>query len=415
MRLTREEEAMLDGSAGASVQKAMQLLVTLGEAFDAEGMVEVSSVHLAGPNVAILDDEPIDYVEAMSSDGTQFRVPTTSTTQSVDWDLIDELAIPTETQRKQERLTRSLVQMGAILTHTCAPYIAGNTPMWGEHIVWGESSAVIYANSVLGARTNREGEATTLASAITGRTPNYGYHVGENRRGEYLVVVEAPLLTATDFGVLGHYVGSLVGGGVPVFSGVTKATTDQLKQLGAALASSGGVPLYHVVGVTPEARTSQEAWRGSAPKETIVVGEREMKAAYEHLCRATVESVDVVSIGCPHTSIQELKEIATSIAGRKIHSRVMMWVNTSAATKMLSDRMGYTQAIEAAGAFLVKDTCPINSQALSKAFVAERGYMTLITNSAKQAHYSPAMCNLMPCLGTLNQCLEWAVAGRWSK
>jgi len=415
MQFTREEAAMLDGDAGASVRRAMQLLVALGEAYGADRMVEVSSVHLAGPNVAILDNEPIDYVEEMASDGTRFRVPTTTTTQSVDWDLNRELAIPGENQSKQERLTRLFAQMGAILTHTCAPYIAGNIPNWGEHIAWGESSAVIYANSVLGARTNREGEATTIASAITGRTPNYGYHLAENRRGEYLVIVEAPLSDATDYGVLGHYIGSLVGGGVPVFSGVNQATTDQLKQMGAALASSGGVPLYHVVGVTPEARDSEEAWQGCRPRETIVVGEREMKTAYDHLCKATVETADVVSLGCPHTSIQELKEIATSIVGQRINPRTMMWVNTSAATKMLSDRMGYTQAIEAAGAFLVKDTCPINSQALSKAFVVERGYKTLITNSAKQAHYSPAMCNLMPCLGTLSECVRWAVAGRWSK
>lgn len=278
MRLTDEEKRMLDGGQGTAVCKSMEILVALGEIYDAERMVPVQSVHMPGSSIVVAGEAGTSLVEEMSASVERFAAFTTLNPCAIDRAQWQALALREEEVEPQLRLTRAYEKMGGISCHTCTPYFIGNVPRMGEHIAWGESSAVAYANSVLGARTNREGGPSALASAITGRAPAYGFHLDENRRGHLLVEVATAIQRFYDYGNLGYYVGTIAQEKVPVFAGIPpSATPDELKILGAALASSGAVALYHAVGVTPEAHTLEQAFGGTPPTTRLEVGRKALE------------------------------------------------------------------------------------------------------------------------------------------
>ena len=288
----------------------------------------------------------------------------------------------------------------------------GNTPRPGEHICWGESSALAYANSVIGARTNREGGPTTLASAITGKTPLWGYHLDKNRAGTHLVKVKKTLQGISAFGTLGYFTGKIAERGVPVFEGIPHdVTTDELKMLSAALASSGAVALFHVVGVTSEAFTREKAFRGRKVRRVVEYGDSAEARTAESLTKTERNEVEWVVFGCPHFSITEFRELARLLVGKRVHSGVIMWVNTSVPVEHYARRLGYAQVIEAAGAQIVCEVCPCHTP--SQAFAQKRGITTITTNSAKLAHYAPGQFGLLPQYGDISRCTQAAIDRKW--
>ena len=249
MFLTEEEAEMLAGQKGPAVKKAMEILVALGEGFGAEKMVMVNNVHMAGSSVLVTEEAGTRFVEDIRKQGGNFVTRVTTNPTAIDPVKWKEIGIPESDNILQERLTDAYVGMGANACNTCIPYLVGNMPRFGEHLAWGESSAVVFANSVCGARTNREGGPSALATALTGRTPEYGFHLKENRRGHFLIKVETPLRDMTDYGTLGYFAGKLAGQDTPVFTGIPSTSTlEELKALSAALAATGAVSMFHAVG-----------------------------------------------------------------------------------------------------------------------------------------------------------------------
>jgi len=412
MFLTDEEEKMLRGDQGPEVQRMMEILVTLGDAFDAERLIPVANVHMPGSSVLVTGDAGLHFVEEISRKEVRFRTYTTLNPAAVDLAHWKSHGVPDKIAKDQLMLTDAYRRMGAICSHTCTPYLVGNIPRIGENIAWGESSAIVFANSVLGARTNREGGPSALASAITGRTPLYGFHLDENRFAKYRVAVNSALRDITDYGALGYYVGRIVGEQTPAFVGIpSDVTLDQLKMLGAALASSGAVALFHIIGVTPEASTEDIAFGGEPPSEIINFGQEELKGAKESLSKATDEIVDVVCIGCPHASINEIRQIAELLSGRKVSSKLELWICSSISVGSLAERMGYANIIERAGGTIIYDTCPVLGP--TQEIVKIRGYKCMATNSAKLAHYCVGRCGLLPRYGSIENCIEAAVSGSW--
>lgn len=412
MYLTYKEEQMLAGDYGEPVRKAMEILIQLGEIYGAEKMIPVQSVHMPGSSVVVTGSAGLKFVESMAGGGGQFRVLTTLNTAAVDLERWYELGFPREYVQNQKRLTDAYRQMGGIACHTCIPYCGCNLPRFGEHVAWGESSAIAFVNSVVGARTNREGGPSALAAALTGRVPLCGYHLDGNRAGQVEVKVETELKDVFDYGVLGYYVGKQCQELVPVFTGISAgASLDELKMLSAALASSGSVSLFHIVGVTPEARTIEAAFRGSPKKNYLHFGKKERKDTVEQLNKAQGNAVDLVVIGCPHASINEIRFVAELLRGKTINPDVDLWITTALSNRELAARAGYLEIIEKAGGTLVCDTCPILGP--TAAMVGIKGYRSIATNSAKLAHYIPGQWNIGSFYGSLEKCVNAAIVGNW--
>lgn len=401
MRLTDEEKRMLDGEFGDEVQECMNVIVTLGEIYEAEKMLPINNVHTPGVSYRVSGDAGLNYVKDVSICGC-FKVPTTLNTIGIDSEDWDKLGFPKDFSLRQIELLEAYARLGAIPINTCTPYLVGNVPRFGEHIAWGESSAIIFANSVLGARTNREGGPSALAAAVTGRVPEYGYHLDRNRKGTHLIKVEMDINTDKDFAVLGFFAGKIAGKDVPVFDGIKKKPTlENLKALGAAIASSGAAALYHIVGVTPEAPTLEAVIDKC---ESVKFGTREYAEITEKKFYIAGD-IDLVVLGCPHCSILEFRQIAKLLSGKRVKSDV--WICTSRQVKLLATKMGYTDIIEKSGATIVCDTCPVLCPTSSK------GYKTVLTNSGKMANYIPGLWNVKAGLVEMDECIKAAVEGKW--
>ncbi len=409
MKLTNEEEQMLAGKCGYPVQKSMEILVQLGEIYDAEKMIKVSHVHMPGSSVVVAGEAGTKFVEKMASTGGKLCTLTTLNPGALNFDAWQEIGYSEKTYKLQRRLTDAYAAMGAIPCHTCTPYLIGNCPRRGEHVAWGESSAIAFANSVLGAYTNREGGPSALAAALTGRVPEYGYHLQENRYGHIQFAVNAELHSVDDFGALGYWAGKIVGSKVPVFTGIKEIGADEIKALGAALASSGAVALFHVVGITPEAPTVEAALGGRKPEQELEFGAKELSDARQRLNKHQGQPVSLVCIGCPHTSISEIKQIAEGMAGKKLKNGVELWITTALPMRALAERCGYSKIIQEAGGRFVIDTCPILSPMAEVA--QKKGYSALATKSAKLAHYAPGQWALPTYYGSLQSCLKAALSG----
>jgi predicted aconitase len=289
------------------------------------------------------------------------------------------------------------------------PYYLGFLPRLGEHVAWSESSAIIFANSVLGARTNREGGPSALAAALTGRTPCYGFHLDEGRLATVAYRIETEIGTLSDFGALGAYVGKQLGTGTPAFCGMEHASPgiEQLVALGAALASSGSAAMFHMVGITPEAATLGQA-TGGRPCEERLFGKSELEAGYAQMTSGKQRKVDLVAIGCPHCSLNQIADIARLLAGRRVADGVTLWVHTNVAIKALARQLGFVDAIEQAGGLVTQDLCVVLSVPESL------GFRTVATNSPKMAFYAPGGNGLPTWYGSVERCLDAAVTGAWS-
>ncbi len=413
MLLTDEETGMLNGDKGPAVKKAMEILVALGESFAAERLVVVNNVHMAGSSVLVAEEAGTKFVEDIRRKGGNFLTRVTTNPTAVDPTQWEAIGIPESDNVLQTRLTEAYAGMGANTCNTCIPYLVGNSPRFGEHMAWGESSAVVFANSVCGARTNREGGPSGLASALTGRTPEYGFHLKKNRYGKFLIKVETPLNDMTDYGTLGFFAGKIAGQDTPVFTGIpANPTLEELKALSAALASSGAVSMFHAVGVTPEAPTLEEAFGSGEPEKTLVFGAAEKEQAEAALNKEPSDHVDWILVGCPNASVQEIREVAEALQGKKVHKDITLWVTTAGAMYAMAERVGYIRTIEEAGGTVVRETCPFLAR--SRVIAPKKGYKTLTTNSAKMAFYAPGQFGLPTHYGNLDRVMKAAVNGVWS-
>lgn len=396
MELTADQQAMLAGEQGRARRKAMEILVALGTIYGARRMVPVRSVQIAGVSYENLGEAGLQFLDEMASGGGQVRVLTTLNPAGMDVENWQALGIPAEFARQQQRVIEAFARMGVVTTCTCTPYYSGNLPRFGEHIAWAESSAVCFANSVIGARTNREGGPSALAAALTGVTPEYGYHLDHNRRPGVRIEVrdwERVLASgqvdewgaAQAFGALGAAIGrrleaAAAGQGhapVSYIRGVPHATLDQLKAFCASLATFGGAALFHMEGITPEAAACEP------PEAAIEIGPEDIRQAVVALGAPSQEvgPVDFYSLGCPHLSIAEVARLAHLLNGKRVNGE--FWVTTSRPVKQIADRMGYTEVIEASGARFAADTCCVVAPIKGR-------FRRLATDSAKACYYAGA-------------------------
>lgn len=377
MQLTTDEQRMLNGEYGRATQKAMEILVALGTIYGAEKMVPVTSVQISGVSYDNLGEAGLHWLSEMADGGGQTRVLTTLNPAGMDIENWQALGISAEFAANQMRVIEAFARMNVITTCSCTPYLFGNVPHFGQHIAWAESSAVCYANSVIGARTNREGGPSALAAALTGATPEYGFHLEENRRPGITIEVTTALKENHDFGALGIVIGKhlehLKNKPIAYIIGVERASVEQLKSFCASIATYGGAGLFHMAGITPEAE------RYAPPAEKVIVGAAEINRVQTSLNVASADEIDFVSLGCPHLSINEIARIAELLKGQ--HVTKEFWITTARPTKHIADQMGYTAIIEAAGAKFAADTCCVVAPIKGR-------FKTLVTDSAKACYYA---------------------------
>jgi predicted aconitase len=404
VRLTAEEQAMLAGEMGDGVRKAIEIVTALGRIYAAERLVPVTSVQVAGVSYKNLGEAGLQFLDEWADQGARVQVPTTLNPAGMDLTRWQELGFDPEFARRQQAVVDAFARMGIVPTCTCTPYLVGNRPGPGDHVAWAESSAVSYANSVLGARTNREGGPSALAAAIAGRTAAFGLHLELNRRASLSVEVRCPVHSTADFGALGYLVGKEARNRVPFFRGLAVDDPDQLKALGAAMAASGAVALYHVQDVTPEARAGADVLAADAVKLII----EDLSPGYSALSQATrqrVSTLDLVWIGCPHASLPELERVVRLLAGRPV--RAALWITVAEEIRQEAARRGLVAAVEAVGGKVVADTCVVVAP------MRELGFRTMATPSGKGAYYGPSHAGLDVFYGSLARCIEAAVEGRW--
>jgi predicted aconitase len=391
MHLTKEEEKILNGEKGEVMERLFRLLVRLGDIYNADKMITVGSVQVAGVSYKSIGDPGTEFLEDIASKNARVKVLTYLNPAGMDLENWKEYGFPEDFAKKQLRIINAFKKMGIVVTSTCTPYLAGNLPRFREHIAWSESSAVSFSNSVIGARTNREGGPSALAAAICGVTPNYGLHLWEKRQPNVKIKVDVNLNFNSDFGALGWYVGKQIKNKIPFFTGIKNANTDQLKALGAAMAASGAVALYHVECITPEADLVK-----TKDLETIDVGKKELKDTYVKL--NTGKTPDIVIFGCPHASLREISQLAEKLEGKRLKKPI--WICTSRMVKEASERMGYNEIIVKAGGSIIADTCMVVSP------IEKMGYKTTGVNSGKAANYLPGFCKQEVCFKNFEDLVE---------
>lgn len=381
MFLTKKEEQMCDGEFGETIRKSMDILVALGDIYGASKLVDITSAQVSGVSYKTIGQAGLEYLEDLASEEFEYSgINASLNPPGTDLDNWEALGFPKEFSIKQNQIVDAYGKLGISKTCTCTPYLVGNVPRFRDHVSWSESSAVAYVNSVIGARTNREGGPAALAAAIVGKTPLYGFHLDENRKANLIVNVNTEL-SGADWGALGYIVGKTVGGGVPYFKVQNSPNNNDLKTLGAALASSGSVALYHMENVTPE-------WSAAGKDDVedyMFVGDKEILETRQKLT-TTDREADLICLGCPHASLEEIKNVANIVEGKTIKNK--LWICTSVSVKATADRMGYTEIIEAAGGNVVCDTCMVVAP------IEDMGFEVIGVNSAKAANYVPSMCGL---------------------
>jgi hypothetical protein len=389
MHLTREEERVYEGERGWANEKCMKILVRLGELFDAKRLIPIESAHVSGVSYKTLGDAPIEYLKALTSNGAEARVRATVNPHSLDEYL--QAKLEPSLRSKQLDILKQFERMGFTKSSTCTPYYL-EKPSAGSHLAWAESSAVVYANSVLGAWTNREGGPSALAAAIIGKTPEYGIHKPENRAPQVLVKLRTRLHNDIEFGALGIHLGRVLKDQIPTIEGLSGAQDDNLKQLCAAAASTGMVNMLHC----QKRRATQ-----TTTTESLTASSEDINNTINDLNTATEQKPDLVFIGCPHCSLIEIKQVADLMDGRRVKPGTEFWVCTSNYVKEIAKN--YVQRIERSGGHVLAGVCTVVSW--TEAF----GIKTIMTNSAKTAYYAPTLNKAATILATKEECLKTAL------
>ena len=405
---------MLDGGCGEGTRLAMAIVVRMAEVQETDELMDVELAHIDG--CGLLSEVGVEFAERLVAGGAKVRIPTTLNMGPLDLQNWQKFSIPKDFAEMAIRQGRAYEAMGCVPTWTCAPYQGYLTPRFGQQIAWGESNAICYANSVLGARTNRYGDYMDISAAITGRVPKCGLHLAENRRGQVLLrlVDIAPEVLASEefWPAMGHLLGPVAGERIPVIEGLpARPIDDQLKALGAAAASSGGVALFHAVGVTPEAPTLAAACGGLEPEEVVEIRQAQLDEALADLSTTadTGQAVDAVVLGCPHFSFAEFRELAKLVDaqnGARVHPDVALIVATGESSHALAARAGYVEALVKFGGAVTLDTCVFHSPILP------HESKVVMTNSGKCSYYAPGELGVDVVFGSLAECVKSAVAGR---
>jgi predicted aconitase len=401
---------MLSGDFGPAAKMAMSIVARMAEVAGAKELLDITGAHI--DSTVYIGEAGLEFAERLASLGAKVVVPTTLNVSGLDEHHWQEWAVPSDWARQAYRQMVAYRSMGTMPTWTCAPYQTEMRPSFGQQIAWGESNAIVFANSVLGARTERYPDLFDICCAITGRAPAIGLHLTEHRGGQLLFRLVAeqvpkPLQQSDDFyAVLGHLVGKAALDNIPVIEGITVTPDeDQLKAFGAAAASSGGVALFHMIGITPEAASLAEAFHGRVPTKTIDITMDMLREARRELTHTDSQRLDMIVLGSPHFSLAEFKRLAPLLKGRQKHAEVKFLVTSSRAMTQLAQRAGLLEALEAFGAQITVDTCILTSPMLPEEI------QHLMTNSAKFAYYTPGLLGRNIAFGSLEDCVNSAVAG----
>jgi len=438
--LTACDEAMLDGREGPATQMAMRILVRMMPVFGARRLMNVSAAHI--DSSVYMGPATMEYAERLAELGARVRVPSTLNVAGVDEHGWSEWSVPAGVADGAIRQMRAYEKMGCIQTWTCAPYQTEHRPKFGQQIAAGESNAICFFNSVIGARTARYPDLLDICAAITGRVPAAGLHLDEGRHGTVrvdLIDVPRSVQAADSFWpVLGILLGNVAADDVPVVTGIeVQPSDDNQKAVCAGAASSGAVALYHMVGITPEAPDEAAAFGGRPAPRILRVGMDDLRRVWRSMSAArpagggsgvvpagssgTVTeqpsaakgplaadgpgALDMVLLGSPHFSLDEFRRLAALVEGRRRNERVQFLVTCSRSVRMLAEYGGFMAPIEAFGAKITVDTCPLTSPMLNEAI------STIMTNSAKYSYYSPGLLGTGVVYGSLEDCVESAVKG----
>ena len=387
---------------------AMSIIARMAEVAGATELLDITGAHI--DSTVYIGDAGLEFAERLASLGAKVSVPTTLNVSGLDEHHWREWAVPNDWAKQAYRQMVAYQNMGTIPTWTCAPYQTELRPTFGQQVAWGESNAIAFANSVLGARTERYPDLFDICCAITGRAPAIGLHLTENRAGELLFrLIDVPdhLQASDDFyPVLGILIGKASLDKIPVIDGMTvKPDEDQLKAFGAAAASSGGVAMFHMIGITPEAPTLPQAFQGKPPIETIDVTMDLLRESRRALTHTDDTQLHMVVLGSPHFSLTEYKRLAPMLVGKKKHPEVKFLVTSSRAMTQLAEQAGFLAPLETFGAQITVDTCILTSPMLPAEI------QNLMTNSAKFAYYAPGLLGRKIAFGSLEDCVNSAVAG----
>jgi len=406
--LEDRDRAALDGALGAAPRLAMRVIVRVAEAMGARSLLDISGAHI--DSCLYHGRSGLDFAQRLVDADAKVSVPTTLNVSSLDLRHPDLYRGDPETAGLARRLTQLYENMGCRPTWTCAPYQLTDRPGFGEHIAWAESNAIVFANSVLGARTDRYGDFIDICAAITGRAPAAGLHLDANRRGEVVFrldgIPDHLLDTEVVHPILGHLIGGLAGNQVPVIVGLpTGVSEDRLKAIGAGAASSGSVAMFHAVGSTPEAPTLDAALGGRPPLRTVVVGPDELRAARDQLTTATTDRIGAVCVGTPHYSVSEFGRLVRLLADRPVAPGVQFFASTGREVLTEIKLRGWADTLRAAGITIVTDTCTYITPILAEVDGAA------MTDSAKWAYYAPGNIGVEVVFGSIEDCVATAVAG----
>ncbi|MBP6018711.1 MAG: DUF521 domain-containing protein [Burkholderiaceae bacterium] len=383
MNLTDTERAMLAGEHGKAVQAALQFQIEVGSFFGAEKFVPITNAHVMG-DIEVMGDGGLGLLKTMRQEKGRCAVPTTSNARCMHFESHPHLRADACEVSKEKELIAELRGMNINTTDTCINYQTVYQPKLGEHVAWGDTGTVIYANSVFGARTNFEAGKSSFAAALTGRTPAYGFHLNEHRKGTIAVTVNAEMKDLADWGALGKIVGHPNQDyfAVPVFEGITSVPmSDSLKHLGASLASYGSMAMFHIVGITPEAPTAQAAFNGNIPTSTLTISDTDIQAVYDAY-RYVDGAKNIVVFSGPQQSLFEMQSLAELFQGRQLAPGMACVITTSHAVHSDAARLGYIDILEKAGATILQGVCFYILQRLTQ-IRAENEWANLISNSAK--------------------------------
>ena len=407
--LTVAEQALLDGKDGPAQQTAMSIVAQIAEVQGASKLLEITQAHIDA--TVYVGDAGLEFAERLAAQGAKVAVPSTLNVGAIDVHHWHEWAVPPEWASKALRQMQAYESMGTTPTWTCAPYQTVHRPKYGQHIAWGESNAALFANSVIGARTECYPDMLDICCAIIGRVPATGLHLRANRAGNLLLqLIEIPRKVQEDdtfFTLLGYIMGRTAGNNIPVVEGLlTEPDDDSLMALAATWGSSGGIPMFHIIGVTPEAPTREAAFQGQSPEEILDITMEELRHAWDELTTADGAHLDMVVLGSPHLSIGEIKRLISMTEGKHAHPDVQFLVTTSRAVAHLAEQSGAMERLRTFGAKVTVDTCILTTPMLPE------DVKVLMTNAGKFAYYIPGLLSRNVVFGGMEDCVRSAIEGR---